>query len=461
MLETISPKKQISSSNSINPLKPFLLIGLGVIIGYLSSSYLQNKKAEPREDAAHSARQSRKSNKSHSSSLQQKLSSLNPKLATYQGKIDFLKNESTYITGAGIRSLGLDPIIYNNIKLVAASMSPDELQDTIIDLNTLQLSSSSKSWLRSIFFNQFAQTNPLQALEFIEIHKKDIRIAQQKNVVLRSWMKQDPEAATDWLQQNKNSLSHSDILTLQNDRIMQLAESDFPATIEKLKQLSTLDRKSAIFRLSYSMHGDLEKSQQLIDYLSTLKDTTLQIDTGIQLLHSITDASPEMGMAFIDQWPGKDKGRLETTLAESWAHSDPESALAWLTAQPLATATDINSHSNNYRDNSIGQIFSQWVLVDRDQATEWLDSHPSLDKDECYAATSRQVAVSGDITESFRWANKIENDNVRIKRYRDLVNRWQSQDFEGLKKWLIALPAETQKKITTGTILEHYPIDKK
>lgn len=440
-----------------------LIATITLLIGIFAGMTISEKDQSDRKSTRSSMRNQTRSPASESQADRSKINNfelaLGKPLATFEDKIQYFKDASDYL-GRGLRPMGFEAALNSDLKLAAAAMSQSELARALYEMKGYKISSSAKSWLRSILIIEFTDKNPVAALNFIFTHQDDPQIGSQKMLALRRWMEKDPDAANHWLNEHDAVLSLYEQATLRSDHIVKLCKNDFPEAMEQLKALHSIERSQLISRLQYTLPHEPEKRNEIIKYLMTLEDKTPLINTGITFIRSITDRNPQEGLKFLETWPGGKRYRLQNALAQSWASSDPKAAADWLLNQPSAQPKDApSSIGTRYyeadRNGALGQIFSQWTSHDSEGAMQWLSEQKGINADPFYGATSGHHATYGNLTEAFKWAAKIDDDTTRSRKYGDLINRWSTQDLDGLKKWLDEQPAAMRQKLTKGTMVGH------
>ncbi|MGB1260055.1 MAG: hypothetical protein ACPG6P_08455 [Akkermansiaceae bacterium] len=441
-----------------------IVFALGIITGYISSNTSEEKGEGSKEQGlVNAARGSRNHDlkKSSDTAATDKFSlALGKDISSFSAKMDYFEEAADFLRD-GMSPMGFDCALYNNLKLAAASMSEAEMKQAIGSMRSLEISASAKSWLRSILFEEFARRNGGSAMAYIVAHQNDPAIVKQKMLALRAWINSDPKKANRWLQENPEKLSQREKAVVRSDHLVKLAKSDFPSVLQELKQLHAIDRNQLIGRLRYTLSHDPEKRKEFLSYLGTLKDPNQLIQTGLVFMRSIAERDPQEGIKFFNQWQGGSKYQIQNALAESWARTDPEAAMQWLTDQPLLMEKDLSvifpkKYLQSFKENTQGKIFAEWVYYDEQNAVDWVNQQKGLNTDPLYRATSENVARAGELAEAFEWANKINDESVRYKKYGELINRWVLSDVPSLKKWLAEQPKDFQQRVTKGTLADQF-----
>lgn len=118
--------------------------------------------------------------------------------------------------------------------------------------------------------------------------------------------------------------------------------------------------------------------------------------------------------------PATDRNYAMTTLAETWARSDPQATMNW--ALGLSDVDD--------RANVLERGFSQWSQQDTDSASQWLAGHltdPAAEQMVVSLVDESGLSYSNP-KDAMTWAALISDPAVRLESMQDIFLGWARQE---------------------------------
>lgn len=159
------------------------------------------------------------------------------------------------------------------------------------------------------------------------------------------------------------------------------------------------------------------------------------------------------------QLDGRDLVATRRTVAEHWAASDPQAALAWAQRQggpqdtrfvisgvlagwldkdPRGAEDYVASHLDTLGPEASATLAVRLFKHDQQQAKDWVNQLPSVEARRTADSLIAMEAASVDPKGASEWAAALP-DNVRDKAIGGAITAWATKDPEGAGQWMSTL----------------------
>ncbi len=154
-------------------------------------------------------------------------------------------------------------------------------------------------------------------------------------------------------------------------------------------------------------------------------------------LRQVSNRDPVRAAAWFEQQEQEDYARVMiAVVAAEWVEQDPEAAIAWVLARPLATE----------RNQALERLMNRWVNIDPEAATAWMQD---ADLDSAYSPMLepfiRGLAAT-DPADASAWVDRIPDQNRRERSVLLVASAWQTRDPAGAEAWLSTLDLSEQTR---------------
>ncbi|HVU37805.1 MAG TPA: hypothetical protein VHC95_05680 [Opitutales bacterium] len=296
--------------------------------------------------------------------------------------------------------------------------------------------------------NNIAQIDPLSALNVIQ-NLPDA--ANHNNMVfqtINSWSQSDPEAALNWA---KSNLSGNDLTTATGIAVRQLINADPAAGAQYVTSLpDSPNRTNLINQVATSMaRQDMDGA---LNWLNNLGDVTPATrNNAIQsVMSQLSQVDPQLAATKLQSItfdPGAQNAQntyagIAGQIANNWAQTDPDAALAWAAGLP-----------GNARQNAMSSAINS--IANSDPATAW-DEVSSLP-----ANDPARNSLLGNVVNA--WGRQDPETavgllgNLNQGQYTSAVgqisNSWLRQDPYAASQWISGLPTSAAKDTAVQNLL--------
>jgi hypothetical protein len=317
---------------------------------------------------------------------------------------------------------------------------------------------------------------------------------------VRAWMRQDPEAALRWLNEQPRLAGKNGIEHACDDLIV---KSEQPAAMaDRVAAMTELTKRTEILANAIGDWG-VAQPEAAGAWLAGLKDDVLRADILGRITRSYSTEAPEKSLPFALNLPaGPERKQWTAMLLGAWAKNDAAAAQAWLGTQtdpdalaaspaiqvplldalaktaPMQAATQWSALPEGQAKNeALNRIAESWAATDPEAALRWFGTqlaagtmqantaletafYPWSQKDpdaalawaEAQPAEVRNVALwslSGDIHGDRPSPSKLAGVLAKIK---DPVQRVQLLGIH-LEAWLRANRPAAREWIETHDVL--------
>lgn len=267
---------------------------------------------------------------------------------------------------------------------------------------------------------QWAQSDPVGALEYAKTKFKLDRLAQAQTLIFTAWAHSAPETAWTWITKNlPGQMQHLDLV------IDEAAKTD-PALATRLAASYATQHPesgqelflSAIQGMSYS--GRFAEAKQIIE---TLPVASAQDREALDnfLAGQWARYQPAEAAAWIATLPaGPARDEAITNLGESWSDTDPAAAAQFALELP----------AGQVRQTNLRQAITKWLITDPDQARSWVvntGAHEDFDQAVVSISTETNL-MNREPARALRWAETIFDDNLRLQSMSTILSTLATHD---------------------------------
>ena len=296
--------------------------------------------------------------------------------------------------------------------------------------------------VRMMLLNRWAAKDGPAAMESVfEGEKGPMQMIGGMGAMM-GWMRNDPEEAYAWFQENGDRLNGG-AMGMGKEQFEAMyfaskAKTDFNGTMAKLDGMDNKTQQAVIQQLAQSAGADEERRTELLDYLKGKEDDSLLKDARRSIVQQMAWQDPKGALAFIDSegLEGDTKKQLVQTTTSMWANSDPKGAVEYM-------SEDLKGTEN--AGDEISNSFGNWVRQDEAGAAEWLAGQPDEFKtDAVFRDSGNQLMINDEYERSAEWFGQILDEDQRQGNYTNLYSQWGADDQEAADAWKESLPAEDQ-----------------
>ena len=287
--------------------------------------------------------------------------------------------------------------------------------------------------VRMMLLNRWAAKDGPAAMESVFEGEKGMMQMMGGMGAMMGWMRNDPEQAYAWFQENGDRLNGG-AMGMGKEQFEAMyfaskAKTDFAGTMAKLDGMESKTQKAVIQQLAQSAGADEERRTELLDYLKGKEDASLLKDARQTIVQHMSWQDPKAALAFIESenLDSKDENALVVTATTMWSATDPAGAVEFLSA-------DLKGKEN--AGDEIANSFGAWVKHDEAEAAEWLAAQPDEFKtDAVFRDSGNQLMYSNEYERSAEWFGQILNEDQRRGNYTNLYNQWGAEDPESADAW--------------------------
>jgi hypothetical protein len=174
---------------------------------------------------------------------------------------------------------------------------------------------------------------------------------------------------------------------------------------------------------AHALRGILETAQtpadrqRIIDAAANMKDD-VRVQTHRAVVESWAHSDPAAAAAWVEKMePAWERPRLMDSLGLAWLQKDPKAAAAWWVAREPDAETLV-------------KIINVWSQSDPGQAARWLSTQPAGPASDTARSTfARQVSDLDLNPESaLSWAASVSDETMRRSTVEHILNTWRVRD---------------------------------
>ena len=254
---------------------------------------------------------------------------------------------------------------------------------------------------------QWAEHDPLGAMEFARTKLKGDRRAQAMSAVLAVWGKNDPAAAWSWVSNNEPTATH------HFDTLLEVFGKTSPATaaryvneyVQTHPEAALEVNLSALLGITYS--GDFSAARA---FANASPNLTPEVRNNLNnfIAGQWARYDPEAAAAWTMSLPaGPQRDQALIGLGDSWAGVDPAGAAKFAETLPAGES----------RQLALRQAINNWLQTDPGQARQWvMDNNTHEDYDQAVAAIATQSNfMFREPDRALQWASTIFDDTIRLQ----------------------------------------------
>jgi len=278
---------------------------------------------------------------------------------------------------------------------------------TLSERAALQPQSLATDEERLKTIEQWAQHDPLGAMEFARTKLAGDRRAQAMSSILAIWGKSDPAAAWAWVKNNEPTATH------HFDTLLEVFGKNSPETaaryvsefVQSHPETALEVNLAALLGITYT--GDFTAALGFVN-----GNTNLSPEIRGNLFNFIAGQwaryAPDAADAWVMSLPeGPQRAQALIGLGDSWAGVNPAAAAKFAEALP----------SGESRQLALRQAINNWLQADPDKARQWvIDNNKHEDYDQAVEAIATQSNfMFREPDRALRWASTIFDDAIRIR----------------------------------------------
>ena len=409
-----------------------LCLGLGMVIGRMSSSSENSQDTEAGEDnrAGSDYRSARRSGAGVDDARRVgKIGGTPP--ASYENRVAHMKALAKKV-GGGQGVPDFDALF--GIWETAREMNAAEIRQAMDDLVRDSMGRQEGMFVKMMLVMQLAKKDGPEAMSYAMNEKKGGMMMPMEGMALQAWSGSDPEGAYAWYLSNKDVLKPRESRQFLAGAIAGLAEKDFSAALEKAKNVDSLSRKDVLQSMGTVAADNPEHRKEFTDYLRTLEDASVREQAAATLVGQLVLTDVQEAIQYVEEWEGDGQEDLTDRLASQWAQIEPEKALNWQLSQG--------------QKNSVHNSFGNWAREDTETARKWLSAQEGdLNKDKLRGSAAQRTMWDEDYSGAAQWASSIQDEEQQQESYSSIYRQWSNRDKEGANQWLETLDEATREAI--------------
>ncbi|MDQ8190143.1 hypothetical protein [Roseibacillus persicicus] len=328
---------------------------------------------------------------------------------------------------------GLDFESLFQIWELSSSLEASEFESLLVTLNS-QHRGPEGLMAASLLAHQFGSSAGDKALEHFLSQGKSTTRNSGFTSAMTGWMKEDPEAAYHWLQQNRSRLGRD----MKGDEFVAMyfslkSQQDYSGALNEVLLLDGGARNLGLKTLTEKAATDPSQRELLLATLRTQKDSRLLQRAEHELVDHLSWQDPAHALEVLEEFEvsSEQKGELTHDVLKTWIGNDPQGALEWQSERLAGTDGAGDQIADNFRN---------WVGQDEAAASEWLRSQGDEFQTDLVFQKAGETLQHRSPSRAAEWQAQIFDDTTRQAGYRKLYNRWQRQDPVAAENWARSLP---------------------
>lgn len=273
---------------------------------------------------------------------------------------------------------------------------------------------------RQRLIEQWAETDPRAAIDFVRTKLRGDRQAQAMAAVLAIWGKNQPDAAWSWVSAELPTATHHfDTLLEVFGRKSTETAARYAAQFAAEHPEAALEVHLAAL-LGVTHRGDFAGARALVDWNSTL---TPEVRANLNnfIAGQWARFAPEEAVTWVLSLPpGPQRDQALIGLGESWSEVDPAKATAFAMDLPGGPT----------RALAMRQAIGKWVMTDPVAARAWViktDVHEDFDQAVGSIATDVNL-VNREPGRALKWAETIFDETLRMQSVGAILFNWYPRD---------------------------------
>ena len=292
---------------------------------------------------------------------------------------------------------------------IADELDARKIHEALAALETRSVRDATE--IRLQLFARWAELEPEAALQYAEtLHGNEAHDAI--TAVIRSWAAMNAKAAEEG------------VARMPENSAKEIAQAGL------LNALAENDPRRAFARLQRVASSDIEA-----------------------LFKNWVEKDPTEAATYAAQLPaGSDRSRALCAVAQQWAKTDRDAALAWVQSLPSATSPGVTIESRDPRP--LAAIVQTWMNEDAGAAMEWLEQLPEdAMKTDVLAALSNSL-IYQEPQRAAEIAAMMPAGKAQDAALDNLIGEWSNKDFAGALAWAQQQPDENVRQILLPRLVD-------
>lgn len=317
-----------------------------------------------------------------------------------------------------------------------------ELQQLIADLKEMGGGQEMMA-VEMMLMNRWAAKDGEAAMNYALKEQQGMMKMVGTMGVMMGWMRNDPEQAYAWVQENGDQIGGSGFgmgkEQLEAMYFASMAKTDFDGTMAKLDGMDSDMQEAVIEQMSQSYGLDVERRTQLLERLKSDGNEELLQKARSAMVSQMAWQDPKAALAFIDSEnpTASERESLEQEATGMWSYADPAGAIEWKSEKLQG--------QENAGDEIAGE-FGNWLAQDETAAATWLQGQGEEFKtDSVFLQAGASLAGLENYERSASWYEQVLDSNERKSGYENLYQNWKQEDAVAADAWKAKLPAADQQ----------------
>jgi hypothetical protein len=279
------------------------------------------------------------------------------------------------------------------------------------------------AFMRALFAT-WALRDPLVALDYAKANfKPGLLQSEIYDAALEKWAGKNPREAWQWLDKNASGpLKEQGLVALMQG----WANQDPRGAAEWF--VTTGSTSQNVLNALVSTWADLNP-RAAAEWVETLTDPDNKIIGRVTLASEWAQQSPAEAAAYFTPILATAEDRtgldLAAALVNSWGAGDPAAAAEWIAKLP----------EGKVREDAAGALATIWAAADIQAAIKWTDTltEPAMKKNTIDHLGTTWGAIEP--KKALAWLDTLPQDETRREATRGALNSWAGTDLPGLAEW--------------------------
>jgi len=273
-----------------------------------------------------------------------------------------------------------------------------------------------------LLLSSWAKNDPLSAVGYVST----ITDPELMNIVLETWITNQPEEALSWLESN-DSQELKDGAYFEGV-VKGLASVDMDKALSLLQQLPTSSKRSAAL---HKIIGDVlvTNPDDIHLWINKFDNKLLRSEAYQIAVNSVATTNPKEAAALISEF--SDERTIKRTggqVAIHYFQENPEAAKEWIQSLPSSTI-----------DYATEGALKEYILQDSHGASEWLyqlvSSKPEADFNRSIKTIIEEATHTNPMVAA-EWITNLSSPTQQHDNYWSVLSYWTSRNPEAAKEWM-------------------------
>ena len=301
------------------------------------------------------------------------------------------------------------------IEGIAGSLNPENLEDGIAFLHSLEGSANHSDFLFEVVSN-VARFDPHRAVELLNEHGTAAQRPEMIGDIATAWLASNPAAARAWIESLDNPRDR--VNALVNSTPPESEHAWFAKEIGELPQTDQTANLTYKIAKNWASHDPAAASAWLTSLpAGATRDTAI-----ITLVDSWSRTDPPAVAKFLDDYTGDIRYRHDPfdglpvgigRIAANWVQSDPQAAAAWV--ESLASKGDAYTYT-------VEAMVRQWGQSDPQAAADYAIGIEDTKARSAGVQKLLSVWAENDLESAEQWFTQISDEELRVEGLKALVS---------------------------------------